>query len=384
MVADPDATIEHPPERCDGCGGDLSDGQPVGEPVCHQVWELPAVVCLVTEHQRLRRCCACCGKVTLADVAAGTPVGAFGPNLCATVVGLATHMSREEVAKFVVDNFGCPMTAASVEAICKRASQALAQAYDQLADAVREQPVVHADETGWRWPDARRWAWLASTDEIAVYHLTDSRAARVAKLLLGEDFKGILVSDRYGGYGWIDPQQRQACWSHLLRDFQALADRGARTAKLGRALKQTASEILAAHRAHQTEGRLVAWNEPELVDLHNRLMDLLEQGTRMRDEKTSRFCAGLLDLWPALWNFTETAGVDPTNNRAERALRFAVLLRKRCGGTRTDHGDRFIERLLTVRETCRLQGRSMHDFVLDAITAALHGRPAPSLLPAGP
>ncbi len=214
MVADPDATIEHPPARCDGCGEDLSDGQPVGEPVCHQVWELPAVVCVVTEHQRLRRRCACCGKVSLGDVGAGTPVGAFGPNLCATVVGLATHMSREEVAKFVVDNFACPMTAASVEAICKRASQALAQAYDQLADAVREAPVVHADETGWRWPGLRRWAWLASTDEIAVYHLTDSRAARVAKLVLGEDFNGILVSDRYGAYNWIDPAQRQACWSH--------------------------------------------------------------------------------------------------------------------------------------------------------------------------
>jgi transposase len=384
MVADPDATVEHPPERCEGCGGDLGDGEPVGEPVCHQVWELPAVVCLVTEHQRLRRRCACCKKVTLGDVAPGTPAGAFGPNLCATVVGLATHMSREEVAKFVTDNFACPMTAASVEAICKRASDALAGAYDQLAGAVGDQPVVHADETGWRWPGLRRWAWLASTEQIAVYHLTDSRAARVAKLLLGEDFNGVLVSDRYGGYGWIDPAQRQACWSHLLRDFQALADRGGRTAKLGRALKQTAGEVLAAHRAHQIDGRLVAWHEPELLDLHHRLMDLLEQGSRMRDPKTSRFCNGLLDLWPALWNFTETPGVDPTNNRAERALRFAVLLRKRSGGTRTDSGDRFIERLLTVRETCRLQGRNLHDYLLAAITAALHGQPAPSLMPAGP
>ncbi len=384
MVADPDATVEHPPEHCDGCGASLADGQPVGEPVCHQVWELPAVVCLVTEHQRLRRRCACCGKVTLAEAAPGTPEGAFGPNLCATVVGLSAHMSREEVAKFVVDNFACPMSAASVEAICKRTSQALTSAYDQLADAVREQPVVHADETGWRWPGLRRWAWLASTEQIAFYHLTDSRGARVAKELLGEDFNGVLVSDRYGAYSWIDPVQRQACWSHLIRDFQALADRGGRTAKLGRALKKTAGEILAAHHAHEADGRLVAWHEPELLELHHRLMDLLEQGARMRDKQTSRFCAGLLDLWPALWNFTETPGVDPTNNRAERALRFAVLLRKRSGGTRTDHGDRYIERLLSVRETCRLQSRSMHDYLLDAITAALHGRPAPSLLPSGP
>jgi hypothetical protein len=75
---------------------------------------------------------------------------------------------------------------------------------------------------------------------------------------------------------------------------------------------------------------------------------------------------------------------DNDNNHAERALRFAVLLRKRSGGTRTDHGDRYIERLLTVGQTCRLQGRNLHDCLLAAITAALHGRPAPSLLPAGP
>lgn len=384
MVADPDRTLVHPPERCDGCGVGLGDGEAVGEPVCHQVWELPAVVCHVTEHQRLRRRCVCCGKVTLADVPAGTPAGAFGANLCATVVGLAAHMSREEVAKFVADNFGCPMTAASVEAICKRASQALQGAWDELADAVAGQPVVHMDETGWRWPGVRRWAWLASTEQIAVYHLTNTRAAQVAKDLLGEDFAGVLVSDRYGAYNWIDAAQRQACYSHLLRDFQALADRGGPIARLGRALKATAAEILAAHRAHEAAGRLVAWHQPELLHLHDRLMDLLEQGARMRDEKTSRFCTGLLDLWPALWNFTEIAGVEPTNNRAERALRFAVLLRKRSGGTRTDHGDRFIERLLTVRETCRLQHRSMHHYLLNAITAALHGLPTPSLLPAEP
>jgi transposase len=235
----------------------------------------------------------------------------------------------------------------------------------------------------WRWPGLRRWAWLASTEKIAVYRLTHTRAGHVAKDLLGEDFAGVLVSDRYAGYNWLDPAQRQACYSHLLRDFQALAERGGRVAKLGRALKQTAGQILTAHRAHQAQDCLVAWHNPDLLDLHHRLMDLLEQGSRMRDQKTSRFCNALLDIWPALWNFTEIPGVDPTNNRAERALRFAVALRKRSGGNRTDHGDRFIERILTARETCRLQSRNLHDYLLATITATLHSQPAPSLLPSG-
>lgn len=63
-------------------------------------------MCLVTEHRRLRLRCACCGKVTLADLPAGMPAGAFGPKLCATVVGLATHVSRKEVPRFVCGNVG--------------------------------------------------------------------------------------------------------------------------------------------------------------------------------------------------------------------------------------------------------------------------------------
>ena len=91
-----------------------------------------------------------------------------------------------------------------------------------------------------------------------------------------------------------------------------------------RALKQTAGEILVAHRAHEAQGRLVAWHEPELLGLHHRLMDLLQQGARMGDEKTSRFCGGLLDLWPALWNITEIPGVEPTNYADVRVMPMLV------------------------------------------------------------
>jgi len=384
LVKDPDRRLQHPPERCDGCGGDLAGGELVGEPVVHQVWELPAVVSTVTEHQRLRVRCSCCGRVTLAAVPDGVPAGAFGPNLSATIVGLSAHMSREQVARFVSDMFGCPITAASVEAVCKRASDALAEPCQELAQAVREQPVVHADETSWRWPAQTRWLWVATSEQIAVYLLASSRAATVAKELLGEQFGGMLVSDRYSGYAWIDPEHRQACWAHLARTFEGIGERDGRVGKLGRALRAATSQMLAADRAHKADGQLVAWCEPGMIEHHNQLLDLIERGSRIHDPKTSRLCDGLLAFWPALWHFTEIPDVDATNNRAERAIRFGVLLRNRTGGTRTDHGDRYIERLLTVRETCRLQARSFHRYLRDAITAALHHHAAPSLLPSGP
>ena len=93
------------------------------------------------------------------------------------------------------------------------------------------------------------------------------------------------------------------------------------------------------------------------------------------------FCAGLLDEYEALWTFGEVPGVEPTNNAAERALRHAVIMRKVQLGTQSDRGSRWIERVCSVRETCRLQERSVLGYLVEAAVAA-HGRlPAPSLVP---
>lgn len=112
----------------------------------------------------------------------------------------------------------------------------------------------------------------------------------------------------------------------------------------------------------------------------DRIGQLLAQGARGRDAKTRRFCAGLLTHQQAPWTFTRVHGVPPTNNASERALRHAVMWRKTSYGTQTDDGDRPVERLLTVRETCRLQGRRLHQHLTAAITADLHGQPIPALL----
>ena len=91
---------------------------------------------------------------------------------------------------------------------------------------------------------------------------------------------------------------------------------------------------------------------------------------------------GLKKAWPAVFQFIELDGVEPTNNQAERALRPAVLWRKGSFGTRSDAGSRFVERILSVWATCRQQGRSLIDWVGDAVTAHVHQSDGPSLLPA--
>ena len=96
-------------------------------------------------------------------------------------------------------------------------------------------------------------------------------------------------------------------------------------------------------------------------------MHLLQQ-YRLRKDEAGTLARTLERELSALWTFVVEAGVEPTNNRAERALRFAVLWRKRMQGTYNEKGDRWVERILSVRETCRLRGVPTFPVLVDAVT----------------
>jgi transposase len=106
---------------------------------------------------------------------------------------------------------------------------------------------------------------------------------------------------------------------------------------------------------------------------------MLERGRRY--DQAQGLSEELLNLWPALWTFVTTEGVEPTNNAVERALRPAVLWRKSCFGAQSEGGNRFVERILSVSATCRQQQRHLLTFVTEAIRALWAGDPAPSLIP---
>jgi transposase len=108
----------------------------------------------------------------------------------------------------------------------------------------------------------------------------------------------------------------------------------------------------------------------------------LERGSRCACTKTAATCGELLRLWDCLWTFTRAEGVEPTNNAAERALRHAVIWRRISGGTDSEAGSRFVERMLSAVATCRQQGRGVLEYLTRCHRARLFGLEAPPLVEA--
>jgi transposase len=378
-----DLVVEHWPERC-GCGHVFCDAERdgVGEPARHQVSELPEIAVEVTEHRLHRRRCPDCGATTRAELPAEVPVGAFGPRLEAAVATLSVRnrVSRRDTVELSGELFGCPLSAGTVDAICRRAGTALEVVYGDLLDHVRRAPAVNIDETGWRLKGGRRTLWGAITEAAAVFRIAPDRHEREALALLGEDFEGVVGSDRWWAYRGFDPARRQVCWSHLIRDFTAHAEGLAAQKEFGEQGLDIARRLFRAWEQFQQDGdrrRL----KRKVAPLRRELKALLRRGSKGKRHKLVRgFSKNLLKVWPALWTFTEIASVEPTNNRAERALRGPVIHRKLSLGSQSEQGQRTIERLLSASVTCRLQRRSLFAYLADALSASVRGDPVPLLV----
>jgi len=383
-----DAVVAHWPSQCTHCQMPLPADPALvaADPVRHQVTEVPPLRATVTEHRLQRVRCPRCGHGTRAALPPDVPAGAFGPRLTATVAVLSGRyrLSRREVAAVCADLLGVELAAGSVDALCQQAAAALLEPMAQLEAALPHAARVHADETGWRQAGKGRWLWAVVAPACTVFRIAPSRGSAVIKALLGETFAGWLTTDRWSAYSWLALLQRQLCWAHLRRDFQAVADWNGP----GRALAEQAlaimKQVFTLWRQARDRLDLRDWFCEQVAPLQAEIRTLLEAGLLGRDPKLPSLCAQLLKLWPALWTFVTVPGVEPTNNRAEQAIRPAVLWRKGSFGTQSDDGNHFVERLLSVAATCKQQGRALLDYLTAVCTAAQQGQPVPLLLPTSP
>jgi transposase len=379
-----DQIIDSTPQACTHCGEALGGVDPA--PARHQVSELPRVVAQVTEYRRHTLVCPTCGEATMADWPVGMPTRRFGPRVAATVAYLTGRcgVSQREAQEILRTLGHLEVSLGSIAALEQTVSAAVAAPVAAAQAAVQAQPVVNVDETSWQEQRQRCWLWVAVSALVTVFLVRPSRGSRSAKDLLGAAYAGIVGSDRWSGYTWLSLRQRQICWAHLIRDFEALVERGGPSAALGTALLDLADRLFALwYRLRADELDRTAFTLL-VAPLQAELQALLGTGLAQSHPKTRHLCANLLKVEAALWTFVTVVGVEPTNNQAERALRRAVLWRRRSFGTQSATGSRFVERILSVVATLRQQDRDVLDYLTEATHAALLGVTAPSLLPAAP
>ena len=295
------------------------------------------------------------------------------------------------------DLFGVQIGLGSINRLRSEASQAVSGAVSSAQNYIQAQPIVGADETGFKQGNSdgqngknqKAWLWVAVTPLVTFFCVLLSRSAEAAKQLLGNNFAGYLNCDRYGAYNWLSIGQKQFCWAHLKREFTKIAERSGVCGQLGIALLVQEKKLFELwYRVRDGTLERISFKE-EVEPIRAAIKNLLQQGADYqigaREKtplaKTVRTCRQLLKAEPALWLFVTVEGLEPTNNAAERAIRPAVLWRRVSFGSQSQAGSVFVARMLTVVTSLRSQSRNVLEFMTTAVRASREGTLPPSLLP---
>lgn len=377
-------TIKFVPQACERCHQPLPKeaGPHDPPPVCHQVAELPKLTAEITEYQGHARTCSGCGKLTRATIPSEIRAHSVGPRLTAALSYLAgchgvSKRGLEEISEAM---FQAPIALGTIANLEQEMSAALAPAHQQAVEAVRQAAVKYVDETGWKQAGRKRWLWAAATTTVAVFLIDVFRNVTALRKLIGPTLFGILCSDRWRAYDQVPVLQRQVCWAHLKRNWEKMLERGGKAKLIAASCLSVQKRVFDLWHLFRGGGCSHVRFDEKIVPLMLELLEVLRAGLRCRDRKTKRFCSRLLEVYPALWTFVAVEGVEPTNNHVERAQRRAVLWRRRSFGCHSAAGCRFVERILTVVQTLRLQDRSVLQFLHEAIDAHRSGLQAPTLV----
>src|SRR3954463_842644 len=372
--------IECKPPKCRCCGDELLGDDP--EPIRHQVAEVPPVRPVVDEYRLHRLHCPRCRTSTCAALPPGVPTGAFGPRLRAILSVLAGgyRLGKRPIRQLVFDLLGLTISTGMIARLERQGAAELAAPVEELRQYVRDAGSAHIDETSWWQGQDKAWLWGAVTKLVTVFTIANSRGAEVAKGMLGTAASKVGICDRFKSYAWV--RRPQFCWAHLRRDFQAMIDRGGEAGEVGQRLMEHSDALFEWwHRLR--DGVLVRSSfQTYVATMRPFLREDLERGAACACPKTAATCRELLAGETHLWTFVRVEGVEPTNNDAERALRHGVIYRKLSGGTDSEAGSRFVERILRGGGTARRREINVREYLTRCYQASLEGQTVPSLLPA--
>jgi transposase len=296
-----------------------------------------------------------------------------------------------KVRHVLADLFGMPMVHATAMNFDRKATALGRPLYEQLQVMLQSAKVAYADETGWREDGAGHYIWFAGNKDVAVYQISDNRSSQSALQLLGKEFDGTLVSDDYAAYNAVEAKRRQTCWNHLRTrakeiqqqiELAGSAARASRSMTFCRKLERFALRVCELGEKLRKRKLSRARARAMIPVLQRQLKRLGNQ--KLEHEAAETLRQRVMDKdRDKLFTFLRVKGVDPTNNHAERSLRFLVIMRKICFGTRSPQGSESHGVLASLLQTAKLHGTNAVQFMVKLLTEPTESARA-ALLASGP
>lgn len=281
-----------------------------------------------------------------------------------------------KVQHVLCDLFGMPMVHATAMNFDRKATALGRPLYEQLKVMLQSADLAYADETSWRQDGQGHWVWFGGNKHVAVYQITDNRSADSALELLGKEFDGTLITDAYAAYNAVEAKHQQTCWNHLRTkakeieqqiELAGLTDKAPLAAAFCRKLQRFAlrqcklGQKLKKRQLSRAKAKaMIPALQRQLRRFANHKLDHPAAETlRVRVMEKDR---------DKLFTFLRVKGVEPTNNHAERSLRFLVIMRKICFGTRSAAGSESHSVLASLLQTAKLQGKNAIEFLTKLFT----------------
>lgn len=347
------ARKEHVLDGCPDCGGELS------QKPCRRrkriIEDIPDIKPEVTEHTICGSYCRHCKKIVEPVVSDALPGAMIGNHLLVLSAWLhyGVGMTLSQIGLLLNCHLNFEMSSGGLIQMWYRLQEILYPWYEQIGREVKAGAVVHADETGWRVSGALRWLWCFTSSTATYYMIDISRGEPAIRKFFAEAFAGILITDFWGPYEYVIAAFKQKCFVHLLRELEKVDIRNQSPGWIA-FRKKLKRLVLDALRLSKREGLSSAEYASRRKRLDKRLDEII--GTLWKDADAKRLVKRLRKYRDQLFTFLDHEGVPADNNRGEREIRPAVIIRKNSLCNRSDKGANMQAVMMSVYRTLKLRG----------------------------
>jgi len=376
-----DEVFEYTLTHCPSCGTQLEDAGRAPS-VIQQVKIVKKPV-KIEEHRGLPYWCPVCQCVHYGPMPKEVEHGGlFDARLTAIVAYMKgiCHASYSTIRKFLRDVIGVKVSRGHLKKILAKVSDSLEPVYNELKTILPQQSAIHIDESSLPENGKNLWIWVFETKLFSLYNIDPSRGSQVLIETLGKDFRGVIGCDYFSAYRKYMRDFNvvvQFCLAHLIRDIKFLCDqKDAATKSYGERLRELMRELFEIIHLHDgCDASVFTTLLQAKQSLILAAATLNVPATREAQNLAKRF----LTHGESFFTFITNPEIEPTNNIAERAIRFVTIDRRVTQGVRGEWGRRFMERLWTVLATCEKQTRDVMNFLEECLLSFWHDESPPPL-----